>query len=76
MVRAKFFCSKNEKYDGVDGKIHNVELKSVYEGSAENKEFWKWTPNGQLNLGTINPSAAEYFEVGKEYYLDLTKAGE
>lgn len=66
-VRAKFECTKN---DGSD-----VELQPVVAGSPEeNKAFWKATPSGKLEMWVSNPDAADFFEVGEEYYLDFTKA--
>jgi len=81
MVRAKF------KVDAIEytnsGTTENPNIKAtvkmtpVYGGSnnasEENKRFWQWTPSGDLKLGTINKEAADYFEIGKEYYLDFTK---
>lgn len=66
-VRAKFKCIEN------DGE--NVSLEVVTSGSGENDSFFKWTPYGQLKMGTVNENAAKQFEVGKEYYLDFTPAG-
>lgn len=77
MVRAKFKVDSIErsKY-GSDTEIQNVKLSAVYGGdksSEENKKFWKYTPTGNIALGTINAEAAAYFELGKEYYIDFTK---
>lgn len=40
----------------------------------ENSRFWRMSPSGELRLGTINRSAWESFELGKEYYVDFTEA--
>jgi hypothetical protein len=77
-VRAKFKVDSIErsKY-GSDAEIQNVKLSAVYggdKGSEENKKFWKYTPTGNISLGTINADAAAYFELGEEYYIDFTKA--
>jgi len=68
-VRAKFKCVN--KTD--DGKI---EMETVYDPDpeSENGQFFKWTPYGQLSMGTVNDAALVQFEVSKEYYLDFTKA--
>ena len=47
----------------------------VYTGSEENKKFFKYTPGGTVTFNVLNRTAAENFEVGKEYYLDFTPAG-
>jgi hypothetical protein len=68
MVRAKFKVYSVTDY-GDQGK---VVLEPVTHGSKENDEFYKWTPNGMIELNTVSKSAAEYFQAGKEYYVDFT----
>ncbi len=69
MVRAKFMCiSKKQDINGFE-----IIFSPVVSGSPENAEFFKWTPYGELKMGTVNPSAAAEFEPGKEYFLDFTK---
>jgi hypothetical protein len=70
-VRAKFTVeSKTHNRDG----SHHITLFPVSSGSEENKQFYKWTPSGSIQLNTINSAAADQFEVGKSYYLDFTPA--
>lgn len=76
-VRAKFKVDSilHSKYG--DEGLKTINLSPVYGGSVsshENAQFWKWTPIGKIELGTINEAAAEQFEIGKEYYIDFTKA--
>ncbi len=40
----------------------------------ENSKFWAATPSGKLEIGCANPAAAAQFEVGKEYYIDVSPA--
>ena len=69
-VRAKMKCeSVTAANDGVGG---SVQLSPVISGSAENEQFYKYTPGGQLLLGTINQAAFDQFEQGKEYYVDVS----
>jgi len=70
-MRAKFKCEDITKYSG--GFV-GVTLQPVVEGSEENKQFWKNTPQGQLKMNITNPIAQGFFEPGKEYYLDITPA--
>lgn len=71
-VRAKMRCeSVSPASDGVGG---NVQLSPVIGGSAENDKFYKYTPGGQLTLSTINEEAIKQFEMGKEYYVDISPA--
>lgn len=51
MVRAKFFVK--EKHIGVD--TQTIILYPVISGSEENKEFYKWTPAGEIKLQCLNP---------------------
>jgi hypothetical protein len=76
MTRAKFWCAKVAKTKmGQQGEVGvEVELSAVYDGSEENKKYFKWTPNGRITLGILNPEAAAIFEVGKEYYVDFSVA--
>jgi hypothetical protein len=68
MTRAKFVC------DEVATTIHGrtIRMFPVTSGSEENKEFFKWTPSGKLEMGIVNPDVE--FVPGKEYYLDFTEA--
>lgn len=70
-VRAKFrVLNLTEKADG--GFV--VQLSPVIADNAENKEFYKLTPGGNIHLETISESAASQFEVNKDYYVDFTPA--
>lgn len=40
-------------------------------GSAENEQFFKWTPSGKFEFGVTEEKK---FEVGKTYYVDFTPA--
>lgn len=58
-------------------EIQTIIMSPVYgngDPNHENTKFWQYSPSGQLRLGTVNESAASYFELGGEYYLDFTKA--
>lgn len=70
MVRAKFKCKEITTTE----QGYTLRLEPVTSGSEENNNFFKWTPFGSINIGTINEGAAKEFEVGKEYYVDFTKA--
>lgn len=68
MVRAKFRV--DEVAQTVNGG--KVLLSPVTSGSKENEEFFKWTPYGRIEMGTINPEAIKQFVPGKECYVDFT----
>lgn len=65
-VRCKFVCSFKEG--------QSVHFSPVYSGSEENKKFFQATPGGQIAFYTVNESALEQFQQGKEYYVDFTPA--
>lgn len=72
-VRAKFKCISIE--DQTFNESKNVSFSPVIDGSEENKSFAKYTPAGNLNLQiSYDTEASNAFEVGQEYYLDITKA--
>ena len=66
MVRAKFVV-----YSVEEGKI---KLTPVMDGSEENRRFFKYTPYGQIEIGTINEDAIKQFIPGKSFYVDFTEA--
>jgi hypothetical protein len=81
-VRAKFMCNSYEtslQHAGRDAagnlqppvECRTVKLSAVYDGSPENKRFFRFTPSGQISLGTLNPEAWRVFELGKEFYVDF-----
>jgi len=78
MVRAKFKVTEiadvnwGEQWPGVK----NIVLAPVIDGSEENKAFYAATPGGFINLGVVNQAAAAQFEVGQEFYVDFTPAGQ
>lgn len=74
-VRAKFFCESIEDQPDYQQKV--VRCCPVIDGSEENKSFAKYTPGGELQLIiSYDTPAHNYFEVGKNYYLDITEAPE
>ncbi len=71
MVRYKFKCTvKSFLLNG----IGSVELIPVASGSEENQNFFKWTPWGKIEIGSINEEALKQFQPGKEYYIDISLA--
>ena len=76
-VRAKFYVSevKQSLYQSQQsGTITTIKLMPVTSGSDENKEFYRWSPSGSIDLGTVNPAVVEQFHIGDEFYIDFTKA--
>lgn len=74
MVRCKFKCVSKKEVIGWSGdpsKVYEFEFKAVTSGSPENEQFFKYTPTGSLTTGVVKEDA---FEVGKEYYLDISEA--
>ena len=69
MVRAKFKCNSVGYYPDTC----TVSLSPVTNGSDENKEFFKYTPGGNIELSVVSKETANMFEPGKEYYVDFSK---
>jgi hypothetical protein len=72
MVRGKFTLNSttNHSYGG-----QTFNFSAVYDtGTEENKRFAKATPSGTLQMTVDNPPAQAFFELGKSYYLDFSKA--
>lgn len=72
MVRCKVVCQ--EKQVSSDGESVSLTFYPVVDGSAENKEFFKYTPAGSIQFSTINKAASDRFEQGAQYYMDFTAA--
>ena len=69
-VRAKFKVeSVTQSESGA-----SITLKPVTCGGPENEEFFKWTPWGEIKIGTINPDAAAKFAPGDQFFVDFIKA--
>lgn len=68
MVRAKFRCTEIVQTEN-GGRVRAMPVTG---GSPENEQFFKWTPLGSLDMGTINPEALKQFAPGKEFYVDFT----
>lgn len=71
-VRAKMTCSSKTITGAGENAQHGFKFHPVTGGSDENKEFWKWTPSGCLELNCVNPAVD--FEPGKAYYIDIILA--
>lgn len=56
-----------------EGQGHSYKFEPVYspDEKSENAQFFKFTPSGKLELGCTNGHG---FEVGKEYYIDISEA--
>ena len=73
-VRAKFKVASYETYLDRGEEVRKVKLNVVVDGSPENKEFFRWTPSGQIDLGTVNRKAWEQFPLGREVYVEFSDA--
>ena len=90
-TRCKFRCQSITKRVGWNGHpfVFDAEFSVVTENdhrtgiykdresldacAKEDAAFFAATPGGRLNVATV---AADVFEVGKAYYLDITKVEE
>lgn len=77
MVRAKFKVESYEtRLEGKQGsdELRTVRLTAVTSNSDENKTFFRWTPNGKIEMGVLNPEAWKQLPLGAEVYVDFTIA--
>jgi hypothetical protein len=73
MIRAKFVCDEVVAKAGHGGaQLYTAKFKPVVSGSEENKEFFKYTPYGVIELGAY--TIKDQFIPGVEYYIDFTAA--
>jgi hypothetical protein len=75
MVRCKFRCHFKEVHNaGTADETATIKMSPAYGESPENKEFYKYTPAGDISFYTTNKAAADQIEEGKEYYIDIIPA--
>jgi hypothetical protein len=75
-VKLKFTVveQKQQRNSFGTGLIGSVRLVPVMSGSDENKEFYTYTPGGQIEFFTINDAALKSLPVGAEVYVTLEVA--
>lgn len=72
-VRAKFQLQAITNYHYGEGKT--LKFYASYDPSIpEDQRFAKATPCGSFEMTVDNPAALEQFEIGKQYYFDITPA--
>ena len=73
-VRAKFMVHSITHSLSGQEEGQTIILYPVRGNSPENKEFYRWTPGGKIELMTVNPAAGNQFALGQEFYIDFTPA--
>lgn len=74
MVRGKFSLQSITQHSW-SATAQTFKFMAIHDtATEENKRFSKATPNGSLEMTVDNPPAQAFFEIGKTYYLDFTKA--
>ena len=73
-VRAKFWVSNiNHHHVQAPGEVFaTVTLAPVYDD--KNAQWSKATPQGKIELSITVPEAVAQFELGKQYFVDLSPA--
>ncbi len=75
-IRCKFYCesrTERKNWDKEKGNLWDYNFQPVTGGSPENEKFWRATPGGSFKVSSVTSDA---FEVGKEYYIDISLAGQ
>lgn len=70
-VRAKFKVSSITEQSG---NFKTIKLQPVSSGSPENEQFFRYTPHGEISLGTLNEEASKQFSVDQVFYIDFIPA--
>ena len=74
MVRGKFTLQAVTKHHW-SPTAQTFVFRAIYDTTTEeNRRFSQATPTGELTMTVDNPPAQEFFELGKTYYLDFSKA--
>jgi hypothetical protein len=68
-VLAKFRVNSTTDFGPGNGR--GVLLTPVTSGSDENLSFWKYTPNGKIEMTITNDAAAEKFKAGAEVFVEF-----
>ena len=73
MVRAKFKFTGIQT--GYNADSRELTFTAQYDETIpEDKRFAKATPNGTFKMTCDNPAANAQFELGKQYYFDISPA--
>lgn len=75
-VRAKFWV-KEIRHMG-QGDVQADDMAEIVMAPVfddDNKDWSKYTPQGELKMTVTNPSAIEQFDLNKKFYLDFTPVG-
>jgi|SRR5579863_1210779 len=64
----------NDPHDVDIIECRTVKMAAVADGSEENKKFFRYTPNGNISIGMLNPEAWAQLELNKEFYVDFHPA--
>lgn len=70
-TRCKFTCVSKREFISYPNKVvFDYEFNVVTGDSLENNKFWEWTPSGKLSVTCVKDGT---FEIGGDYYIDITK---
>lgn len=75
-VRAKFRCMSIQHIHtgNPDASVANIALAPVWEQDGVNRKWSQATPQGKLEMTITNAEAIGAFELGREYFLDISPA--
>lgn len=79
MVRAKFRVNSFETRLDRNEEVRTIKLSAVTGNagdSEENKKYFKYTPWGEISLGTLNKNAWQQLPLGAEVYVEMVGATE
>lgn len=72
MVRSKF---KLCEVTMMQGTMRRFKFAAQYDPTIEeDRRFQKATPWGEFSMNVDNPAVFDKFEIGKDYYFDISPA--
>ena len=72
-VHAKFFVTRiTHHHNGAPESDQCAEIAMAPVYGEANKDWSKWTPQGELKMTITNPAALEAFAPGKVFLLGFT----
>lgn len=79
VLRAKFSVSSIAAYSDQNGDKTSevIELAAVYGGAegTANKDWSKWTPQGNIKMTISNPAAFDRLRTGQFVFVDFIPCG-
>jgi hypothetical protein len=75
----KSWVADKSPYKGHMQDVHMTAIMAntgaTEEEKAVNRTFWQASPSGEIKLGTVNPAAGDWFDIGDIVEVTFRKVG-